>query len=202
MEFTLICPNDGQVELGLEDISTIAFRGPRVGRSRLRVPPVRHVASRRAAGPQPARGRNGTRPVLPRSDDGADPEIEADRSRPRTRVRPRAAARSAGSGRASRTASTSAGNSRTSSASRTCSPSSTATSAEPAPSSAWRVVATCAAVPREREHEPGREPADVREPRHAAALRDIRRERCEAAAELQDEPESDRRGTRARARPR
>lgn len=28
MEFTLICPNDGRVELGLEDISTIIFRGP------------------------------------------------------------------------------------------------------------------------------------------------------------------------------
>ena len=28
MEFTLMCPNDGQVELGLEDISAIAFRGP------------------------------------------------------------------------------------------------------------------------------------------------------------------------------
>ncbi len=26
MEFTLMCPNDGQVELGLEDISAIAFR--------------------------------------------------------------------------------------------------------------------------------------------------------------------------------
>lgn len=28
MEFTLICPNDGRVELGLEDISTVIFRGP------------------------------------------------------------------------------------------------------------------------------------------------------------------------------
>ncbi|MDO8848652.1 MAG: hypothetical protein Q7W51_09735 [Coriobacteriia bacterium] len=28
MEFTLICPNDGRVELGLEDISTVVFRGP------------------------------------------------------------------------------------------------------------------------------------------------------------------------------
>ena len=28
MEFTLICPNDGRVELDLEDISTIIFRGP------------------------------------------------------------------------------------------------------------------------------------------------------------------------------
>jgi len=28
MEFTLMCPNDGQVELGLEDISAIAFRDP------------------------------------------------------------------------------------------------------------------------------------------------------------------------------
>ena len=27
MEFTLICPNDGQVELGLEDISAVVFRG-------------------------------------------------------------------------------------------------------------------------------------------------------------------------------
>lgn len=28
MEFTLICPNDGRVDLGLEDISTVVFRGP------------------------------------------------------------------------------------------------------------------------------------------------------------------------------
>lgn len=28
MEFTLICPNDGRVDLGLEDISTVIFRGP------------------------------------------------------------------------------------------------------------------------------------------------------------------------------
>lgn len=28
MEFTLICPNDGRVELGLEDISTVIFKGP------------------------------------------------------------------------------------------------------------------------------------------------------------------------------
>ncbi len=28
MEFTLICPNDGRIELGLEDISTVVFRGP------------------------------------------------------------------------------------------------------------------------------------------------------------------------------
>jgi len=28
MEFTLLCPTDGQVELGLEDISAIAFRDP------------------------------------------------------------------------------------------------------------------------------------------------------------------------------
>jgi hypothetical protein len=28
MELTLICPNDGRVELGLEDISTVIFRGP------------------------------------------------------------------------------------------------------------------------------------------------------------------------------
>jgi hypothetical protein len=28
MEFSLTCPNDGQVDLGLEDISAIAFRDP------------------------------------------------------------------------------------------------------------------------------------------------------------------------------
>ncbi len=28
MEFTLICPKDGRVDLGLEDISTVIFRGP------------------------------------------------------------------------------------------------------------------------------------------------------------------------------
>ncbi|KAF0209087.1 MAG: hypothetical protein Q8S43_03295 [Actinomycetota bacterium] len=28
MEFTLMCPKDGQVDLGLEDISAIAFRDP------------------------------------------------------------------------------------------------------------------------------------------------------------------------------
>lgn len=28
MEFTLNCPNDGRVDLGLEDISTVVFRGP------------------------------------------------------------------------------------------------------------------------------------------------------------------------------
>lgn len=28
MEFTLVCPNDGQVNLGLEDISAVVFRGP------------------------------------------------------------------------------------------------------------------------------------------------------------------------------
>lgn len=28
VEFTLICPNDGRIELGLEDISTVVFRGP------------------------------------------------------------------------------------------------------------------------------------------------------------------------------
>lgn len=28
MEFTLICPNDGRVELGLEDITTVIFKGP------------------------------------------------------------------------------------------------------------------------------------------------------------------------------
>lgn len=28
MEFTLICPTDGRVELGLEHISTVIFRGP------------------------------------------------------------------------------------------------------------------------------------------------------------------------------
>ena len=28
MEFTLICPTDGRVDLGLEDISTIILRGP------------------------------------------------------------------------------------------------------------------------------------------------------------------------------
>jgi len=28
VEFTLICPNDGRIELGLEDISTVIFRGP------------------------------------------------------------------------------------------------------------------------------------------------------------------------------
>lgn len=28
MELTLMCPNDGQVDLGLEDISAIAFRDP------------------------------------------------------------------------------------------------------------------------------------------------------------------------------
>ncbi|MRS12958.1 MAG: hypothetical protein EG823_07800 [Actinobacteria bacterium] len=27
MDFNLICPNDGRVELGLEDISTVIFRG-------------------------------------------------------------------------------------------------------------------------------------------------------------------------------
>lgn len=28
MEFTLICPNDGRIDLGLEDISAVVFRGP------------------------------------------------------------------------------------------------------------------------------------------------------------------------------
>ncbi|TDB38878.1 MAG: hypothetical protein D9V44_04165 [Actinobacteria bacterium] len=28
MEFSLICPNDGQVDLSLEDITTVAFRDP------------------------------------------------------------------------------------------------------------------------------------------------------------------------------
>jgi len=28
VEFTLNCPNDGRVELGLEDISAVVFRGP------------------------------------------------------------------------------------------------------------------------------------------------------------------------------
>lgn len=27
MEFSLICPNDGRVELGLEDVSAVVFRG-------------------------------------------------------------------------------------------------------------------------------------------------------------------------------
>ena len=27
MEFTLICPNDGRIDLGLEDISAVVFRG-------------------------------------------------------------------------------------------------------------------------------------------------------------------------------
>lgn len=28
MEFTLVCPNDGRVELGIEDISAVIFRDP------------------------------------------------------------------------------------------------------------------------------------------------------------------------------
>lgn len=28
MEFTLVCPNDGQINLGLEDISAVVFRSP------------------------------------------------------------------------------------------------------------------------------------------------------------------------------
>jgi hypothetical protein len=28
VEFTLICPNDGRIELGLEDISAVVFHGP------------------------------------------------------------------------------------------------------------------------------------------------------------------------------
>lgn len=28
MEFSLICPTDGQLELGLEDITAVVFRGP------------------------------------------------------------------------------------------------------------------------------------------------------------------------------
>ena len=28
MEFTLICPNDGRVDLGIEDISAVVFKGP------------------------------------------------------------------------------------------------------------------------------------------------------------------------------
>ncbi|MDI6693254.1 MAG: hypothetical protein QMD76_08150 [Anaerosomatales bacterium] len=28
MEFTLICPRDGQIELGMEDISAVVFHGP------------------------------------------------------------------------------------------------------------------------------------------------------------------------------
>ena len=187
MEFTLICPNDGRVELDLEDISTIIFRGPESVEVVFVCPHCGSLVARRASRAEPSRRRDGAG-SLRRGDgrrrDARDPSPDSrDRRYPTTARQPSSNSASAASARASPTASTSGVSWRPSSAWRTCS----RRSSQPISARRGRLRPrlTRALIATGSASAARCEPPDVREPRHAA--RDAhrsraRRGRCPAAA--------------------